>query len=339
MACSALARPSLLPAHLLRALLPVFSALVASSPCLLRATSIPNSWIFSTVYIQNLSIQGAGTGFLVSRRISEDERLIYLVSNKHVLAPKPLDLDGLKKLKPNAAKKARIAEAIVLLNKKEDDRLAVQRLRLTLRDGKGREFVKGHTDKNVDVAALNITRYIARKRRVKKDLQLGFIEESRFATKRFLEENFVGIGDSVLVLGYPLHLIEGGHAIPVARAGVISSYPMETFRGERVILIDAAMIRGASGGPVFLPFSPFSFESETKIEFLKIRQAQLLGIQSRLIADWSMKISRTVQFGGAMEEVEVIDTANFGIIYTVETISETIDLFGRTAWAESDDSK
>jgi len=37
-----------------------------------------------------------------------------------------------------------------------------------------------------------------------------------------------------------------------------------------------------------------------------------------------------------MEEINVIDTANFGIIYKAETISETIDRLGISRWIEQD---
>lgn len=47
-----------------------------------------------------------------------------------------------------------------------------------------------------------------------------------------------------------------------------------------------------------------------------------------------MTVQKTITFGQPMREIDVIVTANFGIIYTTESISETIDMFGETRWSE-----
>ena len=149
-----------------------------------------------------------------------------------------------------------------------------------------------------------------------------------------LEKYFVSIGDQIISLGYPLNLVEGGHSIPIARGGTISSWPTRPFRNSPVILIDSTMIRGSSGSPVFLPELPYTYLSETNISIGATRQAYLLGIQGQLIPDWRMIVQKTISFGQPLQEIDVINTANFGIIYKAETISETIDMFGEPRWIE-----
>lgn len=197
----------------------------------------------------------------------------------------------------------------------------------------------GHPNKEVDVAALDITAYISENRELKPELELGFIPEDRFATKEILKQQFVSIGDRVVVLGYPLNLVEGGHCIPIARDGVIASQPDLDFRGLPVILIDSTMVRGSSGSPVFLPILPYKVISEKEINTFELTQSSLLGVVSRLVPDWQMEIKKTISFGKPAETVSVIDVANMGIIFRAETIRETIDQFGIPGWEANPETK
>jgi hypothetical protein len=290
----------------------------------LYAKSIPLPYVYSTIYIQNPSTKKAGTGFLVSRQIAKDSYKVFLVSNKHVLIPKPLTQQDSNKE----------AKAVVFLNKEENGEIKIQIINIILRDKDGTDLWKGHTNPDIDVACIDLTSYISENRTVITGLKIGFISEDRFATKEVLEKYFISIGDQIISLGYPLNLVEGGHSIPIARGGTISSWPTRNFRNLPLILIDSTMIRGSSGSPVFLPELPYTYSSETEISLATIRQAYLLGIQGELIIDWQLIVQKTISFGQQPQEIDVIDSANFGIIYKAETISETIDMFGKPLWTE-----
>jgi len=287
---------------------------------------IPSQWVYSTVYISNLSTGKAGTGFLVSRKVQEKLKRVFLVSNKHVLMPRPL------KNEPDEEKEAR---AKIILNRTENDQLKAFVIEVTLRDADGKEFCVGHPNKDVDVAALQFGKYIADNRKLKPGLKLGFIKETRLATRDILTQRFASIGDRVVVLGYPLNMVEGGHCIPIARDGVIASEPELDFKGLPIILVDSTMVRGSSGSPVFLPILPYKFTTEDKINPLALTQASLLGVVSQTIPDWEMQIRKTITFGKEPQTVSVIDVANMGIIFRAETIRETIDQFGIPSWKET----
>jgi hypothetical protein len=282
--------------------------------------------VYSTVHIVNFSTATAGTGFLVMRQIDKDSSVVYLVSNKHILKPKSIERDDQNKE----------AIARVLLNREEDGQIKIKIINVTLRDKDGNDLWKGHTNPDVDVACLDFTSYISHNRTITKGLKIGFISEDRFATKEILEKYYVSVGDQIISLGYPLNLVEGGHSIPIARGGNISSWPTKPFKNLPIILIDSTMIRGSSGSPVFLPELPYTYTSEANLSIGVIRQAYLLGIQGQLIPDWRMIVQKTIEFGKPMQEIEVTDTANFGIIYTAEKISETIDMFGKARWTGTD---
>lgn len=285
--------------------------------------NIPEPWVFSTVYVSNLSTGKAGSGCLVSRKISEGSNKVFLVSNKHVLLPKELK---------GGEKEDKEARAKVFLNRLEGDDIKLNEIEILLRDKNGKEYWKSHPNNDIDVAAVDFTSYISKDRALMPELKIGFITEDRFATKEKLEKEFVSVGDRVIVLGYPLNLVEGGHCVPIARDGVIASHPTYDFKGARVILIDATMVRGSSGSPVFLPILPYKWDSKTNMNLFSLTQASFLGIVSALVPDWSMEIRKTVSFGQEPQIISVVDIANLGIVFKAETIKEVIDGFGVPAW-------
>lgn len=287
------------------------------------AMNIPEPWVFSTVYISNLSTGKAGTGCLVSRRIGENSNKVFLVSNRHVLAPKALE---------GAEGENKEAQAKIFLNRLEGNEIKLHEIDIILRDKNGKEYWKSHPNNDIDVAAVDITSYISKDRALRPELKIGFITEDKFATKEKLEEEFVSVGDRVIVLGYPLNLVEGGHCVPIARDGVIASIPTYDFKGARVILIDSTMVRGSSGSPVFLPVLPYKWDSKTNMNLLSLTQAKFLGIVSGLVPDWSLEIKKTISFGQEPQTVSVVDIANLGIVFKAETIKEAIDEFGVKAW-------
>lgn len=285
--------------------------------------NIPEPWIFSVVYIANTSTGKSGTGFLVSRKVDKDQAMVFLISNKHVLEPKQLS---------GKSGEDKEAKATITINKLEGEEIKILTIEVILRDKTGKEYIHGNPDKEIDVAAMEFTSYISENRVLKPGLKIGFIQEESFATKERLKEDFVTIGDRVIVLGYPLNLVEGGHSIPIARDGVIASDPIYNFRNMPAILIDSTMVRGSSGSPVFLPILPYKWTSASQVNTFAVTQAKLIGIISQLIPDWSMEIKKTIAFGMEPEVVSVIDVANLGILFKVETITKTIDEFGYFIW-------
>jgi hypothetical protein len=238
--------------------------------------------------------------------------------------------------KPDEAKEAK---AVITINRIDSDETKIFTKEVLLRDAQGKEFVKGNPNLNIDVAALEFTGYISENGKVKQDLKIGFIPEVSFASKEKLRDNFVTIGDNVTVLGYPLNLVEGGHCIPIARGGVIASDPTHDFRNLPAILIDSTMVRGSSGSPVILPFLAYKFTSASNINQLEVTQAQLLGIIAETIPDWTMELKKTIAVGAPPETVSVIAVANLGLLFKSETITETINQFGRPVWKAPEELK
>jgi len=281
----------------------------------LESKVVPENFVYSTVSISNLSTGKSGTGFLVARKISKDSKIIFLISNKHVLLPKKVERESADDLK---------AEAIVIVNKVINNEISSEKIKVELRDSSGKDYCKGHPNEEIDVAAINFTKYITENHQLRLGLKVEFIPEEKFATKRVLKEQYVSIGDRIIVLGYPLNLVEGGHCIPIARGGIISSEPGLNFKGLPMILIDSKMIRGSSGSPVFLTFKPYRFVSKYTISTTEITESTLLGIVSGMVPDWRIIIEKTITFRKPTY-IEITNPADMGVVFRVETIIETID--------------
>jgi len=285
--------------------------------------TIPESWVFSTVHIENLSTKKGGTGFLVSRKISKDSFKIFLISSKHLLKPKPLEgKEGEQKE----------AEAQIFLNRVEGDQIYLHKFNIVIRDKEGNNLWRGHPNEEIDVAAYDITNYISKDRKLLPYLKLGFIREERFITKQELKERFVSVGDDAIMLGYPLNLVEEDYCFPIARHAVIATKPDYNFRKLPIFLIDSTTIRGSSGSPVFLPVLPYKWEEKNKVNTLSLTQSGLIGIVSGLIPDWQITIEKTITFGAKPQKINIVNTANLGIVYRTEVISETLDTFGILAY-------
>jgi len=290
-------------------------------PQLSHGKALDDNFLFSTVYIENLSTNQSGTGFITVRQIDKDRSVWFLISNKHVLMPKPLEPKQTDKLE---------AVARVSINIKTVSDITKITREIKLRDAKGTELVKGHTAQNVDVAGLIFTPYLhdifaTPDRRV-----LG-IPEERFANEEFLNKHFISVGDEALVIGYPLSLIDEGHVIPITRGVRIASKPDYDFRKQPIFLVDGTIIRGTSGSPVILPIRPHVWKEEHKIGIGEIQENHLVGIVSSSIKDWEIVIRKIVTLE-TVQEFSVIDNANLGIVFKVRTVSAVMDLFGFQRW-------
>jgi hypothetical protein len=293
--------------------------LLAPHPSYGKALDV--NFLFSTVYIENLSTNQSGTGFITIRQIEKDKYVWFLISNKHVLMPKPLEPKQTDKLE---------AVARVSINIKTASDITKITREVILRDAKGTELAKGHTAKNVDVAGLIFTRYLQDIFATPDKRVLG-IQEDRFASEEFLKKHFISVGDEALVIGYPLSLIDEGNVIPITRGVRIATKPDYDFRKQPIFLVDGTIIRGTSGSPVILPIRPHVWKEEHKISVGEIQQNHLVGIIASSIKDWEIVIRKIVTLEST-QEFSVIDNANLGIVFKVRTVSEVMDLFGYQRW-------
>jgi len=208
----------------------------------------------------------------------------------------------------------------------------LEKIPIVLRETNGNSKVVGHPRDDVDVAVMEATSYVTDPSGgLRQGYRVGFVAEDQFATTEGITNSHLSVGDRIILLGYPLNLVEGSSAIPVARGGTISTPPERDFRGTPVFLIDCPTIRGSSGSPVFSPLRPCTVElngMNASINPMGFYVPEFLGMVSATIPDWELILKKTDSFGMPPTAISVMDTANFGIVFRADSISETLDHTG-----------
>lgn len=172
--------------------------------------------------------QSVGTGFLITEPVDESHSVTLLVTCRHVL----FEGDGavtlqFNKRNPRAPRELELGETIKVGPATYESAYV------------------GHSDPNVDVAAINISSVI----RDFPDIFFKFLSRDQVAD--FSEERLVPTLD-VLFVGYPLGLYDTINNFPVARSGHCATHPRVDFNGLPEFLIDAQVFPGSSGSPVFV---------------------------------------------------------------------------------------
>ena len=163
---------------------------------------------------------GRATGFFYAKG-----NRLFVITNRHVVTQEEYEPDSLK-IRVHADPKD--------LRKNVD-------INLPLHEG-SRSLWREFDDKTIDIAAI----------------ELDSEEMKKYVFKAFSAENLppgdllIGLGEDVLVMGYPLSFHDDVFNLPIIRtAAVASQYPVP-FRGRPFFLIDARLHRGTSGSPVIL---------------------------------------------------------------------------------------
>ena len=184
-----------------------------------------------------------GTGFYYSKLGPKDGEgpqwrtieNMWLVTNRHVVIPKKEDVEFapvsftfcLRKLGPSGALEW---DPVVL---SADDIEA---------------SAKFHTEKSVDVAAVNI--YEAVTNRIKGSDQYAvpyLLNSDNFAGKNNID---VEASSDVLVAGFPKGFYDRVNLFPIIKSGIIASRWGVGFQGQPYFLIDAKLFPGSSGSVV-----------------------------------------------------------------------------------------
>ncbi len=209
----------------------------------------------ATVKIET-SANTMGTGFIVSKRITENRIWIVLITNKHMI--------GRYNLKSGMVEE--IYDFVTLNLYRKDKGLI--KAKIPLRNVPNRVHL--HPDPFVDIAAIamgDIADHLLSKVGDWDEMTFDF---SLLATDEVLKNWYVDIGDQVFALGYPFNIYSTKNHYPLAKSGYISSKIGEELEviaryeqedGQvyehklvgKLILLDGTLVNGNSGGPIILP--------------------------------------------------------------------------------------
>lgn len=205
----------------------------------------------------NLVLDPIGTAFWV---IDTTSNSFVLVSNKHVFGDLP---------------------EIILSQYTATGQTSALML-VSLKDQSGKRLWIGHPDSLTDIAALKV-KYFKQIGATKAEV-IG-VPLNLFANSDELIE-----GDDVFILGFPLGIRTTTKSYPILRSGVLSLKPTEDFLvlpnntiiGRNIYLVDANILGGNSGSPVFLKPGinrPFIKPGDIR----KVTQPKLIGIVSAYV--------------------------------------------------------
>lgn len=100
------------------------------------------------------------------------------------------------------------------------------------------------------------------------------LDEKLIPTQEELEK--LSPFEDVIMVGYPIGLIDEAHNAPIMRKGMTATHPRYDFNGKPLFMIDCACFPGSSGSPVFLLDNGAYVEGETLM--LGQRRFKFLGV-------------------------------------------------------------
>jgi len=192
---------------------------------------------------------GSASGFFYLNR----ERL-FLVTNRHVV------IDETKGHRPDALK-IRVHTDPTNITRNID-------IVTPLYEGTERRWLESE-ETNADVAAIELNR---------SEIE-GYVIKAFSAANMPPNDVVIDLGESVLVLGYPLGFYDDIHNLPIIRNAILASVYPVPFRGNPYFLIDGRLHEGMSGSPIITKPSPIR-PTKKGISFMGGPVTFLLGILS-----------------------------------------------------------
>ena len=215
------------------------------------SSQISEQWAGATVRFTN-RWGVTGSGFLVHRRGGDERVRTFFVTNKDLI-------------KRDLQKRADARYLILHLNVRlQDDSVVGKEFKCPLNDSVGRRLWREHDERDTDIYAADVT-YLY-------DSHRGSITNKPvaydlLASSELLDERKIGVGDDIMILGYP-DAFSLGHPgdvnLPIVRQGIIATALDGVFearteirglpivRRRRGFMIDVGTMRGSGGGPVVL---------------------------------------------------------------------------------------
>lgn len=237
-----------------------------------------------------------GTGFLVGRReqTNPDFSTVYIITNKHVV-------QGREQL-------------YVRFNNKGTT--GVKDLPMQLADQDGKKLYSEHSQRNVDIAAIQILP------RVIEDSHssLNFFDLDTHALMlNQMQRTGVDEGSLVYALGFPMNLVNDSVKAPICRLGCISRVADAFINPQTAgtYLVDAQTFPGNSGGPIVSRPEHISIDGTPHNT-----NANLIGILSAYIPYRETLYSKQTGLDRMIQE----ENSGITIVHPVDRIKEVVEL-------------
>lgn len=226
---------------------------------MIKPVSLSEQLLFSTIRIKTEyedNSRGYGTGFLYQYKY-KNLHLVMIITNKHVV------------------ENSKIGQLVFHLGKKEADQNSPsdEKTEFTIHNFESRWIP--HPDDNVDLCAMPLSEIL--KATQDNNIQLFYItlDQSLILTDEELTK--LSAIEDVIMLGYPIGLIDSTNNLPIIRQGCTATHPGVNFQGKNEFMIDMAVFPGSSGSPVLL-FTEHGFGDKYGSGYTLGSRAKLLGI-------------------------------------------------------------
>lgn len=209
----------------------------------MKFNSIKDQLYYSTVMIECLGDNTAGTAFFLSKKFGDLSR-VYLVTNKHVVQNKTKCRIQFHRA-DNLKGENRIGDFIYSFSDEEW--------------ANGWKF---HNDENVDLAVFNLT-----------DVMAKIYEQGDFIFARYLSTDMIQSKEEisnviamekVFFVGYPNAFKDTLNNLPIARSGYLATPLYVDFEGNEAFLLDASIFEGSSGSPICVVNENFETYCDTE---------------------------------------------------------------------------
>lgn len=275
----------------------------------MKAQSIAEHLFFTTVRIDTVGAsgaQGSGTGFLFAHKISEDNHVPFVVTNKHVVL-------------------GEAGGSLTFLQRKGEDAHLGAGFRLRIDDWPQAWF--GHPAADVDVAVcpfLPLEAHIKQQNGV--DLFYRYITTDMVPTAAQAET--LDAIEPVTFIGYPNGIWDRANFLPIARRGTTATPIAVDFDGTPRFLIDASVFGGSSGSPVFI-FNQGMYSDKSGNSVIGSR-ALFVGIVAAVFYRTQFNQIVSVPIPSQMQPmVEHREMIDLGLVFKARTVVETIEAFLR----------
>jgi len=274
------------------------------------SSPLVQGWLYATVPIDNPQGE-SGTGFLVFRSTDGEQGRVFLATNKHVVHKD----DQLRTSVPHVTCHFNTVDT-----NGASGTLAGQ---VPLANTDGTKRYREHPDRDTDVLVVDVTDVM----QLNPTIQRAWVAYDMFADHTKREELDITAGEEVIIIGYPLGLRQGATNFPLLRQGLIATKigtPIRdklqvrggTYRDRtlRAFLIDGGTVPGSSGSPVVL--KPVIGRLVRNTIVMGTAPPVLLGI-----------VAETKYAPIDVGQGVIPGFANLGLVFDVETVRETIELF------------
>ena len=259
----------------------------------MKPMSFKENILVSTVRImveKNNNKFFAGTSFIVYH-LHNRIKYPFLITNKHIV-------------------EGSIKGKVLLRN--EDEKKEEQILELKF-ENDFQSLWTFHENENMDIAVLSLDYAL---RTLDFDFKYGYsaIPESMFFLKE--HNNFFDAIENIIFIGYPNSIYDRVNYLPISRKGITATPINNDYHGLPSFLIDAAVLHGSSGSPVFT----FDFGSDSEKPYTARERHFFLGILSS-----RYKYNETEVISLMSNDKDRNELVNLGVVLKPEVIISTIE--------------